>query len=117
MGDRLGWVGMEREMGGTFKATSTACVLLTIPTTTLPCLTASDAYSTWNIRPCGELQMVSPLPATNSTARSYSQSNRIVVVVISEHLASLAAASAACVFVGLGRQDGGIVKLVVCGEN
>ena len=35
----------------TFNATRTACVLLTRPTTTLPCLTASLAYSTWKIRP------------------------------------------------------------------
>jgi hypothetical protein len=38
-----------------FNATRTACVLLTIPTTTEPCFTASDAYSTWKIRPWGEL--------------------------------------------------------------
>lgn len=43
------------EMVYTFNATSTVCVLLAIPTTTDPCLTASDAYSTWKIRPCGEL--------------------------------------------------------------
>ena len=30
----------------TLSATSTVCVLLAIPTTTEPCLTASDAYST-----------------------------------------------------------------------
>ena len=39
----------------TFRATRTVCVLLAIPTTTEPCFTASDAYSTWKIRPCGEL--------------------------------------------------------------
>lgn len=39
----------------TFNATRTVCVLLAIPTTTEPCLTASDAYSTWKMRPCGEL--------------------------------------------------------------
>lgn len=38
----------------TLTAASTACVLLTMPTTTEPCFTASDAYSTWKIRPCGE---------------------------------------------------------------
>ena len=42
---------VKTRRGSTFNATSTACVLLTIPTTTLPCLTASLAYSTWNIRP------------------------------------------------------------------
>ena len=31
---------------GTLSATSTVCVLLAIPTTTEPCFTASDAYST-----------------------------------------------------------------------
>lgn len=40
----------------TLMATRTACVLLAIPTTTEPCLTASAAYSTWKIRPCGELE-------------------------------------------------------------
>ena len=40
----------------TFNATNTVCVLLASPTTTDPCLTASDAYSTWKIRPCGELE-------------------------------------------------------------
>lgn len=39
----------------TLIATRTACVLLAIPTTTEPCFTASAAYSTWNILPCGEL--------------------------------------------------------------
>jgi hypothetical protein len=39
----------------TFRATSTACVLLTNPTATEPCFIASRAYSTWKIRPCGEL--------------------------------------------------------------
>lgn len=39
----------------TFNAARTAHSLLTIPTTTEPCLTASDAYSTWKMRPCGEL--------------------------------------------------------------
>jgi len=51
-----GWV--EEGQGGaagTLIATSTACVLLAMPTTTEPCFTASAAYSTWNIRPCGEL--------------------------------------------------------------
>ena len=43
---------------GTLIATSTACVLLAIPTTTEPCFTASAAYSTWNILPCGELESV-----------------------------------------------------------
>ena len=40
----------------TLSATSTVCVLLAIPTTTEPCFTASDAYSTWKMRPCGELR-------------------------------------------------------------
>ena len=39
----------------TFTAMRTACVRLTIPTTTEPCLTASWAYSTWKMRPWGEL--------------------------------------------------------------
>jgi len=39
----------------TLRPTSTTCVLFTNPTTTDPCFTASCAYSTWNIRPCGEL--------------------------------------------------------------
>ena len=43
---------------GTFIAASTACVLLTTPTTTEPCFTASCAYSTWNIRPWGELKLL-----------------------------------------------------------
>jgi hypothetical protein len=38
----------------TLIAARTACVLLTMPTTTDPCLTASDAYSTWKMRPWGE---------------------------------------------------------------
>ena len=44
--------------GGTLRATSTACVLLTMPTTTEPCFTASEAYSTWKMRPWGELEGV-----------------------------------------------------------
>lgn len=39
----------------TLTATRTASVLLTRPTTTEPCFTASAAYSIWNILPCGEL--------------------------------------------------------------
>ena len=80
----------------TFKATRTACVLLTNPTTTLPCLTASLAYSTWNIRPCGELWSKNQLqwPYLNVFA-SYSQGDRVVIVVISEHLQVYAAGSAA----------------------
>jgi hypothetical protein len=38
----------------TFTAARTTSVLLTMPTTTEPCLTASVAYSIWNILPCGE---------------------------------------------------------------
>lgn len=52
---------LDREGGAsrTLMPTSTECVLLAMPTTTEPCLTASAAYSTWNIRPCGELCTVS----------------------------------------------------------
>lgn len=49
-----GEIGQRRD-GRTLMPTKTECVLLAIPTTTEPCLTASAAYSTWNIRPCGEL--------------------------------------------------------------
>lgn len=55
----IGVGGVRRRSGGagsTLMAQSTACVLLAIPTTTEPCLTASAAYSTWKIRPCGELR-------------------------------------------------------------
>lgn len=55
-GGGRGELGEKKTTRRTFNATSTACVLLTIPTTTLPCLTASDAYSTWKMRPWGELQ-------------------------------------------------------------
>lgn len=47
--------GLEAIEGNTFNAARTAWVLLTMPTTTEPCLTASCAYSTWKMRPCGEL--------------------------------------------------------------
>lgn len=47
--------------GRTLMPTKTECDLLAIPTTTEPCLTASAAYSTWNIRPCGELDRVKVL--------------------------------------------------------
>lgn len=46
-----GWKGSD----DTLIAARTAWVLLTMPTTTEPCLTASCAYSTWKIRPWGEL--------------------------------------------------------------
>jgi hypothetical protein len=49
------WERLE-QVDATFNATSTTFFLLAIPTTTLPCFTASLAYSTWNIRPCGELR-------------------------------------------------------------
>lgn len=48
----------EGESGGderTFRATRTTWVLLHRPTVTEPCLTASEAYSIWKIRPWGEL--------------------------------------------------------------
>lgn len=73
-------------LGLTFNATSTACVLLTRPTTTEPCFSASCAYSTWNILPCGELETkASELGSKRCNRGSRSQGHRIVVVVISEH--------------------------------
>ena len=48
------WKGMDWR---TFSAARTAWVLLTMPTTTEPCLTASCAYSTWKMRPWGELDI------------------------------------------------------------
>ena len=81
--------------GGTFNATSTACVLLTIPTTTLPCFTASEAYSTWKIRPCGELFIIISFTAPIQRAQGNLQCNRVVIVIVSEHL-EVSAALAAC---------------------
>ena len=69
--------GAEEERR-TLIATRTACVLLAIPTTTEPCLTASAAYSTWNIRPCGELRgkcSVSRVCARGAVVRSRSAYN------------------------------------------
>lgn len=58
----------------TFRATRTVCVLLVIPTTTDPCLTASEAYSTWKMRPWGELQIVSIAAAVSGrTGRTKSR--------------------------------------------
>lgn len=59
-GISLQWVSIESsgrlgEKAWTFRATRTTCVLLQRPTVTEPCLTASDAYSIWKMRPCGEL--------------------------------------------------------------
>jgi hypothetical protein len=74
----------------TLIATSTACVLLVRPTTTEPCFTASAAYSTWNILPCGELmELVSTLVAVMGGEAWSLQCNRIVVVVVSEHGAGI----------------------------
>ena len=68
----------------TFSAVRTTCVLLVRPTTTEPCLTASCAYSTWNIRPCGELKTVN---GCLETVRGWvSQCDGVVVVVISKHV-------------------------------
>ena len=81
--------GEQEEEVGTLIATSTACVLLAIPTTTDPCFTASAAYSTWNIRPCGELGsylLASQRQLTNGEAERCLQGDGVVVVVISEHL-------------------------------
>jgi len=98
------YVGGEGEGGdGTFKATSTACVLLTIPTTTLPCLTASDAYSTWNIRPWGELLLISFHPTRYPFAIQveYLQGNGIVIIIIPEHRDGDAASAACGLVVGV----------------
>lgn len=64
-------------------AARTACVLLTMPTTTEPCLTASCAYSTWKMRPCGELDPLAPAQLSRQAA--HVQGHRIIVVVVSEH--------------------------------
>jgi hypothetical protein len=80
----------------TLIATSTACVLLAIPTTTEPCFTASAAYSTWNIRPCGELGLRLAGVGNSDSGlaegrlrwrdpRWSLQCDRVVVVVVSEH--------------------------------
>lgn len=75
------------DWGVTLIATSTACVLLAMPTTTEPCFTASAAYSTWNIRPCGELEGRGQLHSLNGKAESL-QGDGVVVVIISEHIGS-----------------------------
>jgi len=89
-----GWLRRVGDAEGSVRtliATSTACVLLAIPTTTEPCFTASAAYSTWNIRPCGELKRWSAGSRKRSSGlkgrdRCWSlQCDRVVVVVVSEH--------------------------------
>lgn len=67
-------------------AARTTWVLLTTPTTTEPCFTASCAYSTWKIRPWGELQAAvsGALMVVVAVGRSV-QCDGIVVVVIAEH--------------------------------
>src|SRR5262249_40651597 len=45
----------QKKEGRTFKATRTTWVLLARPTAAEPCFIASSAYSTWKMRPCGEL--------------------------------------------------------------
>jgi len=69
----------------TLIAQSTACVLLAIPTTTEPCLTASAAYSTWNILPCGELEVVSIRVGGPFSLGGSLQCDGIVIVIVSEH--------------------------------
>lgn len=83
----LGGLFRVEKEGRTLIATSTTCVLLAMPTTTEPCLTASAAYSTWNIRPCGELGERGVL-AGGGRVRFWwrgLQCDRVVVVVVSEH--------------------------------
>lgn len=77
----------DGEMGGrnTFNAARTAWVLLTMPTTTEPCLTASCAYSTWKIRPCGELWGLSVFSSDSDGRGGMVQSDGVVVIVVSEH--------------------------------
>jgi hypothetical protein len=58
--------------------------LLAIPTTTEPCLTASAAYSIWNIRPWGELGIVSLVDVLREELGDV-QGNGIVIVVVSKH--------------------------------
>jgi hypothetical protein len=77
----------------TRKATSTACVLLTMPTVTEPCFTASAAYSTWKIRPWGELEAVSYISTRSGRVKNL-QCDGVIVVVISEHLDNSAAPAA-----------------------
>ena len=75
--------------------------MLTIPTTTEPCFTASDAYSTWKIRPWGELGAVShTLQSVYRLLFGGVQGDGVIVVVIPEHLDG-GAASAAGVKVGM----------------
>lgn len=70
----------------TFSPTSTVCVLFTNPTTTDPCFTASCAYSTWKIRPCGELFPVSSQQGASEGGQvEILQGDGVVVVVIPEH--------------------------------
>jgi len=85
----LGWL---RE-GSTLRATSTACVLDTMPTTTEPCFTASDAYSTWKMRPWGELGRLAGCSSRRGLRDA--QSDRVIVIVISEHFGGFVA-SALC---------------------
>lgn len=68
--DGFAWTGFVDGLR-TLMATSTACVLLTIPTTTEPCFTASAAYSTWNILPCGELEAISIRAGSVAQAEAY----------------------------------------------
>jgi len=77
--------------GSTFIAARTAWVLLTMPTTTEPCFTASCAYSTWKMRPWGELvSYVSDCSASSVMLFACgSQGDGVVVVVVSKHLGGL----------------------------
>jgi hypothetical protein len=68
-----------------FNAARTACVFDTTPTTTEPCFTASCAYSTWKIRPCGELPHVSVTVSLQALLKVNEQSYAIVIVIIAEH--------------------------------
>ena len=77
--------GSER----TFRATSTACVLLTRPTTADPCLSASRAYSTWKMRPWGELGELDQLAKKLVREVENLQGYRVIVVVVSEHCKDL----------------------------
>jgi hypothetical protein len=64
-----------------------------MPTTTEPCFTASPAYSTWKIRPWGELEC-RQLDLDAVWPRENLQCDGVIVVVISEHLDNPAASAA-----------------------
>ena len=72
-------------MEATLRATRTQWVLDTKPTAAEPCLIASRAYSTWKMRPWGELWAGGQRAASGGVEPGDVQGDGVVVVVVSEH--------------------------------